>query len=119
MDLPTCSPRAGPTLRTCRYPERTDHDGPGDDLAKWKKEGSDPTKRPQRDLQLETLALALDGEILVQNHCYRADEMAQMIDLAKEFGYKKYKGTILYESFVRIHGLEGDDETDDEEEEEA
>ena len=59
-----------------------------DDLAKWKKEGSDPTKRPQRDLQLETLALALDGEILVQNHCYRADEMAQMIDLAKEFGYK-------------------------------
>jgi imidazolonepropionase-like amidohydrolase len=59
-----------------------------DDLAKWKKEGSDPTKRPQRDLQLETLAGALAGEILVQNHCYRADEMAQMIDLAKEFGYK-------------------------------
>jgi imidazolonepropionase-like amidohydrolase len=59
-----------------------------DDLAKWKKEGSDPAKRPQRDLQLETLALALDGEILVQNHCYRADEMVQMIDLAKEFGYK-------------------------------
>ena len=30
----------------------------------------------------------LDGEILVQNHCYRADEMAQVIDMAKEFGYK-------------------------------
>ena len=28
------------------------------------------------------------GEILVQNHCYRADEMAIMIDIAKEFGYK-------------------------------
>jgi imidazolonepropionase-like amidohydrolase len=30
----------------------------------------------------------LKGEILVQNHCYRADEMAVMIDIAKEFGYK-------------------------------
>ncbi len=29
----------------------------------------------------------LDGEILVHNHCYRADEMAVMIDLSKEFGY--------------------------------
>jgi len=41
-----------------------------------------------RDLQLETLASVLSGEILVQNHCYRADEMAQMIDMSKEFGYK-------------------------------
>ncbi len=41
-----------------------------------------------RDLQLETLAGVLSGEILVQNHCYRADEMAQMIDMSKEFGYK-------------------------------
>jgi imidazolonepropionase-like amidohydrolase len=43
---------------------------------------------PTRDLQLETLAGVLDGEILVQNHCYRADEMLTMIDIAKEFGYK-------------------------------
>lgn len=41
-----------------------------------------------RDLQLETLADVLDGEILVQMHCYRADEMAQIIDIAKEFDYK-------------------------------
>ena len=41
-----------------------------------------------RDLQLETLAGVLAGEILVHNHCYRADEMAQVIDMAKEFGYK-------------------------------
>lgn len=41
-----------------------------------------------RDLQLETLAGVLSGDILVQNHCYRADEMAQMIDMSKEFGYK-------------------------------
>lgn len=43
---------------------------------------------PKRDLRLETLAGVLRGEILVQNHCYRADEMAQMIDMSKEFGYK-------------------------------
>jgi imidazolonepropionase-like amidohydrolase len=41
-----------------------------------------------RDLQLETLAGVLAGEILVHNHCYRADEMAQVIDMSHEFGYK-------------------------------
>lgn len=41
-----------------------------------------------RDLAMETLAGVLDGEILVQNHCYRADEMAVVMDMAKEFGYK-------------------------------
>ncbi len=45
-------------------------------------------EQPTRDLQLETLAGVLKGEILVHNHCYRADEMAIMIDIAKEFGYE-------------------------------
>ncbi len=31
---------------------------------------------PARDLAMDTLRGVLDGEILVQNHCYRADEMA-------------------------------------------
>ena len=43
---------------------------------------------PARDLKLETLAEVLRGHILVQNHCYRADEMAQMLDLGHEFGFK-------------------------------
>jgi imidazolonepropionase-like amidohydrolase len=43
---------------------------------------------PGRDLGNETLAEVLRGNILVHNHCYRADEMAQMIDIAHEFGYK-------------------------------
>ncbi len=43
---------------------------------------------PQRDLGLETLADVLRGNILVHNHCYRADEMAQMMDIADEFGYQ-------------------------------
>jgi imidazolonepropionase-like amidohydrolase len=36
---------------------------------------------------METLAGVLDGKILVQNHCYRADEMALVLDMAKEMGY--------------------------------
>ena len=42
----------------------------------------------QRNLQMETLVGVLEGEILIQNHCYRADEMANMIQLSKEFGYR-------------------------------
>lgn len=43
---------------------------------------------PKRDLKLETLVGVLDGDILVHNHCYRADEMAVMFEIAKEFDYK-------------------------------
>lgn len=43
---------------------------------------------PKRDLGMETLAGVLKGEILVQNHCYRADEMALMVDVGHEFGYR-------------------------------
>ena len=43
---------------------------------------------PMRDLQLDTLAGVLDGSILVQNHCYRADEMAMMIEMSHEFNYQ-------------------------------
>jgi imidazolonepropionase-like amidohydrolase len=42
---------------------------------------------PARELGMETLAEVLRGNIYVHNHCYRADEMAQMIDIAREFGY--------------------------------
>ena len=55
-----------------------------DSLRRWKAAGSDPEKRPARNLQLETLAGVLDGEILVHNHCYRADEMVTMINIARE-----------------------------------
>jgi imidazolonepropionase-like amidohydrolase len=62
-------------------------------MDKWDKyyqaaaEGEE-TDEPKRDLKLETLAEVLRGNILVHNHCYRAEEMAVMIDIAKEFDYK-------------------------------
>ncbi|MBT8143955.1 MAG: amidohydrolase family protein, partial [Gammaproteobacteria bacterium] len=43
---------------------------------------------PDRNLRLETLAEVLRGNITVHNHCYRADEMAVMLDVAREFGYE-------------------------------
>jgi len=56
---------------------------------KWDKWNADHKgDPPTRDLGNETLAEVLRGNILVHNHCYRADEMAQMIDIAREFGYK-------------------------------
>ncbi|MGK0304501.1 MAG: imidazolonepropionase-like amidohydrolase [Gammaproteobacteria bacterium] len=50
--------------------------------------GKKDAKVPKRDLKLETLALALKGEILVHMHCYRADDMGTMLDVMKEFNYK-------------------------------
>jgi len=49
---------------------------------------SDKDTGGKRDLKLDTLAGAINGDILVHIHCYRADEMAVMLDLAKEFGFK-------------------------------
>jgi len=55
---------------------------------RWDKYERDGGEMPARDIGMDTLRGVLAGEILVQNHCYRADEMAIVIDMAKEFGYK-------------------------------
>jgi imidazolonepropionase-like amidohydrolase len=43
---------------------------------------------PRRDLQLEPLVEILEGRRLVHAHCYRADEILMLIELADEFGFK-------------------------------
>jgi imidazolonepropionase-like amidohydrolase len=55
---------------------------------KWDKYERDGGDMPERDLAMDTLRGVLQGKILIHNHCYRADEMANMIDLAHEMGYK-------------------------------
>jgi imidazolonepropionase-like amidohydrolase len=55
---------------------------------KWDKYEKDGGDMPDRDIAMDTLRGVLSGEILVQNHCYRADEMAIVLDMAQEFGYK-------------------------------
>jgi imidazolonepropionase-like amidohydrolase len=56
------------------------------DKVKAAKEGQG--EMPKRDLKLDTLMGVLEGEILVHNHCYRADEMSIMLEIAEEFDYK-------------------------------
>jgi imidazolonepropionase-like amidohydrolase len=43
---------------------------------------------PERDAGLETLLGALEGRVLLEIHCYRADEMLGMLALADELGLK-------------------------------
>jgi imidazolonepropionase-like amidohydrolase len=52
-----------------------------------KKEPTQPVP-PKRDLKSETLVGVLKGDIRVQMHCYRSDQMATMLDVADEFGFK-------------------------------
>ncbi|MBT6179868.1 MAG: amidohydrolase [Deltaproteobacteria bacterium] len=59
----------------------SEHESKGD-------KAGDPPSPPNRDFGLETLVGVLEGKILVHNHCYRADEMHIMLDLAEEFGFK-------------------------------
>jgi imidazolonepropionase-like amidohydrolase len=51
-------------------------------------EAGTPPTPPKRDLKLETLAEVLEGKIRVHMHCYRSDEMATLLDVADEFGFK-------------------------------
>jgi imidazolonepropionase-like amidohydrolase len=53
---------------------------------KWDAWLADPTgDPPERDLDMETLAQVLRGNILVQVHCYRADDMTTILEIAQEF----------------------------------
>lgn len=59
-----------------------------DKVANGTDKEKEEAKAPKRDLKMETLAGILKGEILIQMHCYRADEMMTILDMADEFGYK-------------------------------
>ncbi len=53
-----------------------------------KAKDAQPPTPPKRDLELETLVAAMAGAIQVHVHCYRSDEMAIMLDLSREFGFR-------------------------------
>jgi len=54
----------------------------------WNEWLDDPSgEPPERDLAKEALAQVLRGEMLVQFHCYRADDMATMMEVAQEFDF--------------------------------
>lgn len=53
-----------------------------------KTDGGGEEKPPDRDLGLETLALVMRGDLLVEWHCYQADDMLAALQLADELGFK-------------------------------
>jgi len=50
--------------------------------------GGDPEKMPARDLGLEALGRALNGEIVVHHHTHRADDIITVLRLSEEFGFR-------------------------------
>ena len=49
---------------------------------------SDPEKRPDRDLGLESLLPVLHGDLPMKMHAHRADDILTALRLAKEFGLR-------------------------------
>ncbi len=62
-------------------------------MQKWdeyeaaKKRGENPLP-PRRDLKLDAIADIMRGKLFVHSHCYRADEILMLINVANEFGWK-------------------------------
>jgi imidazolonepropionase-like amidohydrolase len=50
--------------------------------------GNDVSKRPARDLGLETLGEVLDGRRVVHFHTHRHDDVLTVLRLAREFGFR-------------------------------
>ena len=50
--------------------------------------GDEDAREPERDLDTETLVGVLEGRVLPQVHCYRADDMLSILQLADEFGFE-------------------------------
>lgn len=80
--------KGGPMTRMGTFAKYRDTWIKATEYKKERDAAKDGGKPPNRDLTLETLADVLDGKILIHNHCYRADEMATILDIAKEFDYK-------------------------------
>ena len=62
---------------------RPDHGGRG---AGGRDAGHGGGPPPRRDLKREALSGILAGDIHINMHCYRADDMATMLSVAREFG---------------------------------
>ncbi|MGD0178196.1 MAG: amidohydrolase family protein [Terriglobales bacterium] len=52
---------------------------------KWKKEGSDISKQPSRDMKLEALLPVVDGKLPAIFNAYRADDIDTAIRIGNEF----------------------------------
>jgi imidazolonepropionase-like amidohydrolase len=70
------------------FSEAVDYKKAWDDYNRKKATGEANLIPPRRDLKLEPLLEVLEGKRLVHIHCYREDEILQMIRVAEEFHFK-------------------------------
>jgi imidazolonepropionase-like amidohydrolase len=82
-----------------------------DEYATAKERGGDPAP-PRRDIKLEAIADILRGKLLVHSHCYRADEILMLMNVADEFGWKVLAFQHVLEGYkvakeIAAHGAGG------------
>jgi imidazolonepropionase-like amidohydrolase len=82
-----------------------------DDYAAAKERGEDPVP-PRRDLKLEAIADIMRGKLFVHSHCYRADEILMLMNVANEFGWKVLTFQHVLEGYkvakeIAAHGAGG------------
>jgi imidazolonepropionase-like amidohydrolase len=70
------------------FSEALDYKKAWDDYNRRKAAGEANLIPPRRDLKLEPLLEVLEGKRLVHMHCYREDEILQLIRVAEEFHFK-------------------------------
>ena len=70
------------------FSEAVDYKKAWDEYNRRKAAGEANLIPPRRDLKLEPLLEILEGKRLVHIHCYRDDEIVQMIRVAEEFHFK-------------------------------
>lgn len=86
-------------------------------IAKWdayeaaRKRGENPLP-PRRDLKLDAIADIIRGNLFVHSHCYRADEILMLINVAQEFGWKVLTFQHVLEGYkvakeIAAHGAGG------------
>ena len=70
------------------FTQAKDYQRSWDEYNEKVKKGDKTASPPKKDLKLDALVQVLQGKMLVQIHCYRADEFLTEIAIANEFGYK-------------------------------
>ncbi len=68
-------------------------------------DGAERKEKEGVDYEKAALSRVLSGEILIQNHCYRADEMLVRLDLFQEFGVRPRAFHHAVEAYKIRHAL--------------
>jgi imidazolonepropionase-like amidohydrolase len=68
---------------------------------KWKKDGSDISKQPSRDMKLEALLPVVDGKLPAIFNAYRADDIDTAIRIGSEF-HLRYMLASVTEGYLMV-----------------